>query len=372
MKRKMKNLILIFSIIVIFSVSGLAQPKITEKTENSLLLKTLSPTEQLDAAILKQVETNSPGIAVLIIKDGEVKYQKVRGMADLSTKTPIKSDSPFYIASLSKQFTAVAIMMLAERGKLSYDDKLAKYFPEFESFAGNITIRHILTHSSGLLDHLDIVKDSITGWTNDDVIKLLKRENRVLFQPGEKTSYSNSGYVLLSMIVEQVSGETFRKFLEENIFEPLEMKNTFVATRGDKIPHRVRGYSKSNEKWETADYDAFTTGGGGIYSTLEDLERWDRSFYTERLIKTDTLKLASRANKLNNNRPTQYGFGWLAEFAAKGSLANVWYVASFGDFKGFKGMHKRIPEKRFTVIILSNKGDFPWEILELAQNLYAS
>lgn len=365
----MKKLTPIFPLIGIFCISLFAQPI---NTESPLLQEKLSPKEQLDAAVLKKAEATTPGLAVMIIKDGEVKYKKMQGLADISTKSPISSDTPFYIASLSKQFTAVSIMMLAEQGRLSYDDKLTKYFPEFESFASKMTIRHLLTHTSGLIDHLDIVKDNVTGWINDDVVKLLLRENRVLFQPGEDSSYSNSGYVLLSMIVEKISGETFSTFLEKNIFQPLEMKKTYVAAHNAKIPNRVHGYSENNGKWESADYDAFTTGGGGIYSTLEDLEKWDRSFYTEKLIKAETLKLASTETKLNNGRPTEYGFGWLAEFEAKGSLVNVWYVASIGDFKGFKAILKRIPERKFTVIILANNGKLPWDIIKLAHDLFAN
>lgn len=358
----MKQITTIIFILAI-SVAAFAQKA---ETEN------LSPSERLDAVFIKQADTTSPGLAVMIIKDGKVQYKNARGVAGLTTKTPIKTDSRFYIASIGKQFTAVAIMMLAEPGKLSYDDKLTKYFPEFESFAGNITIRHILTHSSGLIDHLDVVKDNVSGWTNEEVVKLLKRENRVLFQPGEKTSYSNSGYVLLSMIAEKVSGESFSAFLEKNIFKPLKMNNTFVAAPGEKITDKVRGYVEKNGKWEAADYDALTTGGGGIYSTVEDLAKWDKSFTEGRLIRPETLKLASTANELKSGRPTQYGFGWLAEFAAKGNLANVWYVASFGDFKGFKGLIKRIPERNFTVIVLTNNGKFPWEFVELAHQLYAN
>jgi CubicO group peptidase (beta-lactamase class C family) len=358
MKKFLSSTILVFAVVW----AGFAQTANREP----------SATEQLDAVLLKQAEKDTPGVAVMIIKNGEVKYMNTRGITDLSTKAPLRPDSRFYIASLGKQFTAVAVMMLAERGKLSYDDKLVKYFPEFASFAPNITIRQILTHTSGLIDHLDVVKDNVTGWTNDDVVKLLARENRVLFQPGEKFGYSNSGYVLLSLVVEKVSGLEFSKYLEMNIFKPLKMKNTFVVARDAKIENRVRGYIQNNGKWEPADIDAFTTGAGGIFSTLEDLEKWDRSFYTERLIKAETLKLASVPAVLNNGRPTPYGFGWLAEFAAKGKLANVWYVASFGDFKGFKGLIKRIPEKRFTVIVLTNNGNFPWQLVELAHDLYAA
>ena len=331
----------------------------------------LSPALQLDAEVRKAASETSPGVAVLVIKNGTVSYKAFRGLADLEAKTPISGKSQFYIASLGKQFTAVSIMMLEERGKLSYDDKLVKYFPGFESFAGNITVRHLLTHTSGLLDHLDIMKDQVAGWTNADVVSLLKRENRVLFLPGEKVSYTNSGYVLLAMIVEKVSGESFSAFLKKNLFGPLKMTNTAAAGPGVTFANRVRGYQQTDGKWTPADYDAYTTGAGGIYSTLDDMEKWDRSFTERPLIKPETLKLASTANKLNSGKPTAYGFGWLAEFAAKGDLANVWYVASFGDFKGFKAMQKRIPERRVSVIILANNGEFPWNVQEKAQQLYA-
>ncbi|HKO98461.1 MAG TPA: serine hydrolase domain-containing protein [Pyrinomonadaceae bacterium] len=345
---------------------------LSQTTPESVQQQTATPTQQLDALVQKTGKPADPGLAVMVIKDGKVKYKKAYGVADLSTGASITIDTPIYIASLGKQFTAVAIMMLAERGRLSYDDKLTRYFPEFESFAPTITIRQLLTHTSGLLDHLDVVKDNVTGWTNNDVVKLLLRENRVLFQPGDKFSYSNSGYVLLSMIVEKVSGESFPAFVQKNIFRPLDMDHTYVAVSNPpKNLKHARGYVEKEGRWELTDYDAFTTGGGGVYSSLDDLYKWDQSFTTERLIKKETLKLASTPPKLNNGRPTPYGFGWMAEFAAKGKLANVWYVASFGNFKGFKGLIKRIPERRFTVIVLTNNGKFPWEIVELAQELYA-
>lgn len=348
-------IILIF--LIAFSINAFAQS---------------AKTQQLDELIEKTVKPGDPGVAVLIVKDGEIKYERSRGVADLSKKKLITAKTPFYIASLSKQFTAVAIEMLAERGKLSYDDKLVKYFPEFESFAPEITLRQILTHTSGLIDHLDVMEDKVTGWTNDDVVKLLKKENRVKFQPLEKFGYSNSGYVLLAMIVEKVSGISFSEFLSKNIFKPLKMNDTYVVDRKNlKIPDKAKGYSLTDNKWEVSDYDAFTVGAGGIYSTLEDLEKWDRSFYTQPLISKETIKTASLPPTLNNGKPTPYGFGWLAEFAAKGDLANVWYVASNGNFKGFQSFMKRIPERNFSVIVLSNYGNFPWEFVRLAEKLYA-
>jgi CubicO group peptidase (beta-lactamase class C family) len=327
----------------------------------------------LDDVFDKHVVKDGPGLAVLVLRDRKVVFKRTAGKADLETGVSLRSDTPIYIASIAKEFTAVAIMMLAERGKLRYDDKLPKYFPEFAAFGPEITLHHMLTHTSGLPDHLDIMKDNVSGWTNDDVVQLLKRENRVLFKPGEKASYSNSAYVLLSMIVERVSGQSFTSFLRKNIFDPVGMKNTYVAVKGAAIPGRARGYMQNDGgKWSLDDYDAFTTGAGGVYSTLDDLQRWDEGLSSGRLVNPDTMKLASIANKLNSGKPTAYGYGWLAEFAAKGDLANVWYVAGYGDFKGFKGMHKWIPDRHFSVIVLTNQGDFPWDILEKAQAIYAT
>lgn len=356
-----------FLLLILLAASAAAQ--VSAQGEGTSVSKT-TPTEQLDAEVAKAATNSTPGLGIVVIKNGKVVYRTFRGIADIDSKRPLSDKTPFYIASLGKQFTAVSVMMLAERGKLSYDDKVTKYFPEL-TFAGDMTIRHLLTHTSGMIDHLDVVKDEVKGWKNSDVIDVLKRENRVLFSPGDKFSYSNSGYVVLSMIVEKISGQSFADFLKKNIFDPLGMENTFVAFEGMKVPGRVRGYTSTEGKWSLSDYDAFTTGGGGIYSTLADMEKWDRSFYEKPLIKPDTLKLASTPAVLNNGKPTPYGFGWLAEFAPKGDLANVWYVASFGNFKGFQAMHKRIPVRRFSVIILSNAGEFPWKVMEKAEELYA-
>lgn len=353
-------------IAVIFSQTALSQA-LAQTTNNELVRRST----ELDAVFEKHVIKDGPGVAVMVIRDGKPVYKRTAGMANLETRTPLTATTPIYIASIGKEFTAAAIMMLAEKGKLSYDDKLTKYFPEFESFAGDITIRHILTHTSGLVDHLDIMNDNVAGWTNADVVALLKKENKVLFAPGQKASYSNSGYVLLAMIIEKVSGESFAGFLKKHMFGPLGMKSTYVAEKGAKIPNRASGYVEKDGKWILSDYDVFTTGAGGIYSTLDDMEKWDRGYRENRVINANSYKLASTANKLNSGKPTAYGFGWLAEFAAKGDFANVWYTAAFGDFKGFKAMHKRIPERGYSVIVLTNQGDFPWDLLEKSQELFA-
>jgi CubicO group peptidase (beta-lactamase class C family) len=348
MKKRLPLVVLVFLSLLI---------SITQTRVNACAQKP-GPAEQLDALIKSKVNPKEPGLAVMVIKDGSVLFNKAYGVADLSTGLPMRADTPFYIASIAKQFTAAAIIMLAEKGRLSYDDQLVKYFPELKGFASTINLRQMLTHTSGLIDHLDVIKDNNAGWKNKDVVQLLLRENRVLFQPGEKWSYSNSAYVLLAMIVEKVTGEKFSAFLKKNIFTPLGMKHTFVVDEaGANTSGRARGYRQANGRWEPSDYEAFTTGAGGVYSTLEDLYRWDQSFYTERLMKDSSLKLASSPATLNNGRPTPYGFGWLAEFAAKGRFANVWYVASHGNFKGFQSMIKRMPERRFTAIVMSNRGE---------------
>jgi CubicO group peptidase (beta-lactamase class C family) len=338
-----------------------------------LIQSAATPSARLDELLRQMIAATDPGAAVMVIKNGNVEYRAARGMADLDRHIALTPETPFYIASLGKQFTAVAIMKLAERGRLGYDDLLTKYFPQFEPFAPGITIRQVLTHTSGLPDHLEIMKDQVAGWTNDDVVKLAMREQRVLFAPGEKWSYSNTGYVLLAMIVEKVSGMPFARFAQDEMFRPLGMERTVIVDRAAALPGgRARGYRKNAAgQFEPADYDAFTTGAGGAYSTLDDLAKWDRAFSSDALIAPATLKLASTPAVLSSGRPTPYGFGWLAEFDAKGSLADVWYVASTGDFKGFKGLFKRIPERRFTVIVLANNGELPWKIVALAHELYA-
>jgi CubicO group peptidase (beta-lactamase class C family) len=217
------------------------------------------------------------------------------------------------------------------------------------------------------------MNDQVQGWTNKDVLALLQKENRLLFPPGSKASYSNSGYVVLALAVERISGRTFEDVLRKEIFRPSGMKQTNVVTCPGLLPRgAARGYRRAEDgAWKEHGYDLCTTGSGGIVSTAADLVRWVEALESGRIISAASLQEASRPATLTDGRPTAYGFGWLAEFATKGPLANVWYTASFGDLNGYRGMLKRIPDRKLTMIVLTNRGAFPWKILETIHQIYA-
>ena len=181
-----------------------------------------------------------------------------------------------------------------------------------------------------------------------------------------------SGYVVLSIAIERITGQAFADFLQREMFRPLGMTRTYVVTRARQSTGSfAHGYALRNGIWHEEGYDAYTTGSGGVFSTAHDLVRWGRALDALKIVSGDSLRIASTAEKLESGRPTQYGMGWLAEFEAKGPLANVWYTAAFGDFKGYQGMMKRIPDKQLMIVVLTNRGEFPWKLLQSVHELYA-
>ena len=224
---------------------------------------------------------------ILVSQDGKVIYKNALGYADKENDRKLNEASVFYLASVSKQFTTMAIMILKEQKKLSYDDKLSKYFPEFPAYANTVTIKHLMTHTSGIADPYGLIYEK--GGNNDkkritnrDVKELLLEHNQLDFQPGDKYSYSNGGYIFLALIVEKVSGLPFHKFMETNIFKPLGMNNTFVHNESaPKIENRAVAHTQASELNDFVrifdDFEFFTRGDGGIFSTLDDLHLWDLS-----------------------------------------------------------------------------------------------
>jgi CubicO group peptidase (beta-lactamase class C family) len=305
----------------------------------------------------KQVDTlfclpaGAPGAAVIVIHCGKVLYKQGYGLADRERKTRNRPDTPFILCSVSKQFTAMAIMTLVERGKLGYEDPLIKFFPDFPPYAKEITIRHLLYHTSGIADYLNdgLVEDA-TDFTDQQVMDLLKRQKGLKFPPGQSWSYSNSGYNLLARIVERVSGQPFREFMQEQIFRPLGMKHTYVCDEPrPRIAGRARGYTPVGDDFRLNDYRLFTTGDGGIYSTVEDMFRWDQCLYTERLIRAATLKEAFTSGRLRDGTEFGYGFGWRV-----GEFRGLRTISHAGGSFGFGTNILRIPSQRFTVVVLAN------------------
>ncbi|HTB26209.1 MAG TPA: serine hydrolase domain-containing protein [Puia sp.] len=302
---------------------------------------------ELMTALYKRGDFNG---TILMAEEGKIYYDTALGFSNLITKEPLSDSSSFYLASVSKQFTAMAIMILKEQNKLSYDDTLTKYFPEFPAYANKITIRHLLTHTSGLTDYLSMDKFYKPDLANEDVLKALIMQKKLNFYPGDKFSYSNSGYVMLAMIVERVSGKPFNVFMKEFIFEPLGMKNTLVFDKSKPfIRNRAVGFNKNGD---LDDYEILTAGDGGIYSTTHDLFLWDQSLYHNKLVDSSTISEAFHETKLNNGSLSNYGFGW-----AIVKNANNKIVHHGGAMNGYRTAIYRDMENQYCIIILTNKGD---------------
>ena len=304
----------------------------------------------------------SPGAAVMVIENGEILFKGGFGLADIDSGTPITPESSFRLASVSKQFTAMAVMILSERGQLAYDDKLTLYLPELKRFGDDITLRHLLTHTGGLPDYYDVLEEAVGDSMPDTeaAMEFLAGWGEPLFAAGDRYEYSNPGYEMLALVVERVSGLTFGQFLQENIFGPLGMESSVAYESPDvEIRNRAFGYSRSEDTFVLNDDDALNLilGSGGIYSTVEDLYLWDQALYTEKLMRRSALEEAWSPAVFNNGDDSPYGFGWRLE--PYGALGRRLYHA--GGWVGFSTFIVRYPEQNFSVILLSNLDEFDGE-----------
>ncbi|MDO9553515.1 MULTISPECIES: serine hydrolase domain-containing protein [Rhodonellum] len=290
---------------------------------------------------------------VLFTKYDEVIFKGAFGYKDLARKQPLKMETAFQLASVSKQFTAMAIMMLKERGKLEYDDDIQQFIPNFP-YPG-ITIRQLLTHRSGLSNYTyfsdKFWPDRTIPITNEDVINLFaQHQPAAYFQPNLKYEYSNTGYLLLASIVERASGRPFATFLEENIFGPLEMTNTFTFREDLPSENVAIGHTRNKRK-RSPDYLDFVLGDKGMYSTVEDLYKWDQALYSNKLVKWNILEEALTGFDQSEKKGKEdYGFGWRIKTLKNGDP--VWYHG--GLWHGYNTYLLRNPKDHSTIIILSN------------------
>jgi len=306
----------------------------------------------------------SPGAAVMVVEDGEILFEGGFGLANIQSGTPITTESALRLASVSKQFTAMAIMILSERGQLAYDDKLTQYLPELERFGDGITLRHLLNHAGGLPDYYDVLEEEVGDSMPDTeaAMKFLAGWGESLFAAGDRYEYSNPGYEMLALVVERASGQVFGRFLEDNIFVPLGMKDTFTVARDNSEPeirNRALGYSRADDSFALDDDHVLNhlLGAGGIYSTVEDLFLWDQALYTEKLVRRSALEEAWSEATFNNGEHAPYGFGWRLEpYGALGQR-----LSHAGGWVGFSTFIVRYPEHRFSVIVLSNHDEFKGE-----------
>lgn len=302
-------------------------------------------------ALLQRYDGQVPGAAVLVLKDGQPVFRRGYGLAVVEDGTPVSPASNFRLASVSKQFTAAAILLLAEDGTLTLDDPVKKWLPGLPAVADTITLRHLLIHASGLIDYEDLMDPADTRQVHDvDVLHLLEKENRTYFAPGNGYRYSNGGYALLALVVGKASGSDFASFLRQRIFLPLGMTHTLAHQDGvDDVPNRAYGYSEIDGRWERTDQSTTSAvlGDGGIYSSIDDLAKWDAALYDERLLRRSSLQQAfSPANRTDEPDVPYYGFGWRINGQA------LWHS---GESIGFRNVIVRYPAQKLTVIMLTNR-----------------
>ena len=292
-----------------------------------------------------------PGAAVAVLGPGSA-LRRAYGLANLESGTPASSATNYRLASITKQFTAAAVLLLAEDGVLSIDDRVRRWLPTLPEAADDVTLRHLLTHSSGLVDFEELMAPGIGAQLRDaDVLRLAERENRRHFTPGSRYRYSNSGYALLALVVERASRRRYASFLRERIFEPLGMRRSVAYESGySVVAHRAYGYSLESGSWRRTDQSltSATLGDGGIYSSLEDLARWDAALDGGRLLRVDSVR-AAFAPAIETDVPdVHYGFGWRISGAA------VWHS---GESVGFRNVILRFLQPRCTVIVLTNRSE---------------
>ncbi|HTS27045.1 MAG TPA: serine hydrolase domain-containing protein [Bryobacteraceae bacterium] len=324
----------------------------------------------VDALFSPYSHANVPGASVIVIRDGKVLFRHAYGLADVEAHVAATTATNYRLASVTKQFTAMSILMLAERQRLSLDDDLTRFFPDYPAYGKQVTIRHLLTHTSGLRAYEDLIPAERTAQVHDiDVLDLLKRQTSTYFAPGSEWRYSNTGYAHLALIVEKASGMRFAAFLKKNIFDPLHMAGTVAYEEGvSTVRNRAYGYTERAGAFERTDQSVTSAvlGDGGIYSSVEDLFRWDQALYTTRLVRAETLQAAFTPALLTNGTKTAYGFGWEI-----GEYKGLKTVRHGGSTVGFRTHICRIPEKRFTVIVLVNRANArPEELADRIADLY--
>ncbi len=334
----MKKIILLIVALLMFVVTFVKAQTDVEKAK------------KIDSLIQIYTNKNMFCGSVLIAKDGKTLLSKGYGMANYSYNVPNTNTTKFKLASVSKQFTAMAIMMLQEKGKLSTDDKLSKYVTDYP-LGDKITLHNLLTHTSGIVDFTGLpIYDSImtlphTVMQEFNYVRKLPLE----FAPGEKFKYSNTGYILLSYIIEKVSGKNYGDFIKENIFASLGMKNSGLYTNSEVLKNVAVGYTDNNGTLEQATYVdmSIPSGAGALYSTVEDMYLWDRSWYTEKLVKKSTL------DKMIIPYKDTYAYGWMID-----NYNNHKWIFHTGGIQGFSTVMNRFPDDDMCIVVLKNVDNY--------------
>lgn len=308
---------------------------------------------KINSIVSLQYSANEPGITILVAKDGKVIYKKALGKSNLELNIPIEVNSVFQIGSITKQFTAVSILMLAEQGKLNIEDKIGKYIPEYIEVGRDITIHHLLNHTSGIKNKTPLSEKNYTSRMDRSPKELITyfKDEPLAFKPGEKFKYSNAGYILLGQIIETISKQSYGQFIQENIFDKIEMTSSYYGNMKNIIPNRATGYKIKQGEFINADYMnlSLAYSAGAILSTTEDLLKWQNALLQNTLLKESSIKQAMTPTLLNTGKRIPYGYGF--RFSR---LGNSPVIAHTGSTKGFTSIALFLPQEKTYITVLTN------------------
>lgn len=329
----------------------------------------------IDSIIEASIDPQGPGLAVAVAQNGDCLHCKGYGLANMEWSLPITTDTVFRLASLTKTFTATAILLLQEQGKLHLSDAITSYFPDFPPHWNPITIEHLLTHTSGIKNYNDL-DGFIRIWARADLtpreLATLFADLPLNFAPGSRFEYTNSGYVILGLLIETLAGMTYENFIQTQIFTPLGMKRSYYMLRGAIIPQRAAGYVLAPENnphayhgYLHAPFRSMTTSysSGGLGSTLEDMLIWDNALRTNRLLSADVQNRMLTPAVLANNQSSNYGLGWFIEERQGHKIA---YHS--GDVEGFSSLMVRLIDMPLSLILLANLSD--WDLEGLSEKIF--
>lgn len=357
-----RRVTVLFALVLLgFFIGGFDRPALAAPASDPAVAATdcTNLPQRVDQVFASFITDKTPGAAVAVALDGRILYKSAYGMADLRNHLPMTPENLFHFGSVGKQFTSLAIMMLAEEGKLDYDDPIGKHIPELARFGEQVTIRRLLHHVSGMPDYyggrlVDSLLDLNPQPTNDDAMALLAKQGILRFKPGTRFVYNNTGYDILGTLIERLSGQTFPDFMQQRIFGPVGMTHTFSQPNPDRMQDPAIAHSYIRNHGHVVAYDSdpldYLVGSGSIYSTVADMALYDAALYTDLLVKPATLAAAFEPTVLNSGRIVNYGFGW-----GLGTRHGRRYVDHEGAWLGFISYYVRFLEQRLGVIVSVNR-----------------
>lgn len=312
-----------------------------------------SPDASVDRYVQAEMQKRHiPGLALLVARDGKIVRASGYGFSNLELQVPVKPETIFQSGSMGKQFTATAVMMLVEEGKVSLDDPLTRYFPDAPAAWNQVTVRNLLSHTAGFGDYPDQF-DFRRDYTEDQLLKMVEAIP-LAYPPGTKYAYSNLGFLTLGVLIHRVSGQFYGDFLQQRVFQPLGMNSTRIISEADIVPNRAAGYRWVNGGWKNQEWVSptlNTTADGALYFSVLDLARWDAALYTEKLLKRSSLEQMWTVTKYKDGTPNsgRYGFGWFIH-----SVNGHRVIEHAGQWQGFNTNISRYVDDKLTVVVLTN------------------